>query len=249
MPATATRTQFIDYCLRDLGHPVIQINVDDDQVEDRVDEAFYYYQQFHFDATERYYLSHELTSTDVTNKYIDISSVDSNIIGIKRIFSFTNSNLTRNMFDIRYQMRLQDIQSLLSASFSNYFITQTHLSMIDLLLVGQVPIDYSRHTGRLYLRFDWDTVDAGDWIVVETTRVLDPDTYPAVYGDIWLKRYATALIKKQWGNNMHKFSGVTLPGGIMLNGDKIYEEAKAEITELEQQIRSEFELPPSLMVG
>lgn len=249
MPATTTREQFIDNCKRRLGFPVIQLNLDDDQIEDRVDEALYYYQQFHFDATEMFYLSHALTADDITNGYIDIATVDSNIIGITRIFSFTQSNIQRNMFDIRYQLRLQDIQSLLSTSFMQYYITQTHLSMIDLLLVGQVPIDYSRHQGRLYLRIDWSTVSAGDYIIVECRKVLDPDTYPKVYGDIWLQRYATALIKRQWGENLKLYNGIALVGGVTLNADKILEDAMTEIKELEDKLRLEFELPPTMEVG
>lgn len=247
MGIPATREELKDYCLRSLGHPVITINIDDDQVSDRIDEAFQYYQQFHFDATERTYLKHQITANNITEKCI---TVPSNVIGVTRIFSLSSSNTTRNMFDIRYQMRLQDIQSLTSASFSYYVITQQHLSMIDMLLVGQVPIRFNRHTDKLYIDWDWrDGGFEGDWIIIEASTILDPEEYTKVFNDRMLKHYTTALIKKQWGNNMKKFQGVQLINGVQMNGQQIFEEAVTEIKEIEQQIRLEFESPPSMLIG
>ncbi len=246
MSIPVTRDDFKEYCLRELGKPVIEINVDEDQVQDRIDDALIFFQQFSYDATERTYLKHELTSTDISNEYVTIPD---NVIGVIRMFPLSGSNLVRNMFDIRYQMRLQDIQSLLSASFTYYYITQTHLALIDELLVGMAPIRFHRHMSRLFIDWEWAQAVPGDYIILEVASIIDPDAFPKIWGDRLLKKYACALIKKQWGNNLSKYNGIQMPGGVILNGQQIKEEAVQEIEEIEEEIKSEMQEPPSFFVG
>lgn len=236
-----------DWCLRDLGFPVIEINVDDDQVDDRIDEAFSYFQQFHFDGVERWYLKHQVTSTDITNEYIPIPD---SILGINRIFPIGSTNASVNMFDLRYQLRLHELYDFTSTSYVNYVLTQQHIRTLDMLFSGETPIRFNRHTNKLYIDQNWISgIQAGEWIVIEGFIILDPDTYTKVYGDRMLLKYATALIKKQWGNNMKKFGGMQLPGGITMNGQTIFDEAVQEIKDLEALIRDTYEEPPQFLVG
>ena len=236
-----------DWCLRQLGFPVLDINVDDDQVEDRIDEAFSYFQQFHFDGVERWYLKHQVTSTDITNEYIPIPD---SIIGVSRIFPIGSTNASINMFDLRYQLRLHELYDFTSTSYVNYALTMQHIRTLDMLFSGETPIRFNRHTNKLYIDQNWlSGIDAGEWIVIEGHIILDPDTYTKVYGDRMLLKYATALIKRQWGNNMKKFDKMQLPGGITMNGQQIYDEAVQEIKELEDLIRDTYEEPPQFLVG
>ena len=247
MANPASREQFKDWCLRELGWPVIEINVDDDQVEDRIDEAFQYFQQFHFDGVERWYMKHQLTSTDITNQWIPITD---NIIGVTRIFPLAASNATVNMFDLRYQLRLHELYDFTSTSYVNYVLTMQHIRTLDMLFSGEQPIRFNRHTNRMYLDWNWaQFATPGEYLIIEGYVIIDPDSYTKVYNDRMLKKYATALIKKQWGNNMKKFGGMQLPGGVTMNGQQVYEEAVAEIEKLEQLIRDTFEEPPQFLVG
>ena len=247
MSIPSTREQFKDWCLRELGFPVIEINVDDDQVEDRIDQALQYYQQFHFDGVERWYLTHEITSTDMTNKYITIPD---SIIGVNRIFPIGSTNASVNMFDLRYQLRLHELYDFTSTSYVQYALTQQHIRTLDLLFSGETPVRFNRHTNKLYIDQNWISgVTPGEWIVIESFIIIDPNTYTKVYNDLMLKRLATAYIKKQWGNNMKKFGGMQLPGGITMNGQQIYNEALEEIKELEDKIRDTYEEPPQFLVG
>lgn len=247
MAIPTTREQLKDWCLRQLGFPVIEINIDDDQIDDRIDEALQYFQNFHFDGVERVYLKHQITADDVTNKYIPLTD---SIIGVIRIFPYSASNTTVNMFDYQYQIRLNDLYMLTSTSMVNYVLMQQHLRMLDMLLNGEAPIRFNRHTNRLYIDWDWAT-DAvvGQWVIVEAYAILNPDTYTDVYNDRMLKKYATALIKRQWGNHLKKYGGMQLPGGITMNGQQIYDEAIAEIKEIEDYIRDTYEQPPMFIMG
>jgi hypothetical protein len=248
MPAVSTREELKDWCLRQLGFPVIDINVDDDQVEDRIEEAFEFFQDFHFDGTEKVYLKHEITSTDITNKYIPITN--NGIIGITRIFPVAASNATVNMFDLRYQLRLHELYDFTSTSYVNYVLTMQHIRTLDMLFSGEQPIRFNRHSNRLYLDWNWmQFAQAGEFIIIEGSAILDPTEYPKVYNDRMLKRLATAYLKRQWGNNMKKFGGMQLPGGITMNGQQVFDEAIAEIKELEQEIRVTYEAPPQFLVG
>lgn len=248
MSNPATREQLKDYCLRQLGFPVIDINVDDDQVEDRIDEALQYFQDFHFDAAERTYLQHQVTATDISNKYIEMSE---GIIGVTRIFPLSSSNRNSlNMFDLVYQMRLNDIWTFSSTSYVNYVITQQHLRTLDMLLAGEVPVRFTKHVNRLNIDWNWasDVVE-GEYIIIEAFVIIDPESYSDVYNDRMLKKYATALIKRQWGTNLKKYQGMQLPGGIMMNGQQIYDEAVIEIKEVEDYIRDTYEAPPMFIMG
>lgn len=242
-----SRQGLIDYCLRRLGHPVIEINIDEDQVEDRIDDAFQFYREYHYDAVERVYLKYQITSEDMTNRYIPLND---NIVGVDRILPFSNRSTGINIFDVRYQILINDLYSLMSTDLIYYSQVKTQIELINQLLVGVKPVRFNRHMNRLYIDMDWEAdVDVGSFIIVECFRILDPDTFTDVYNDRFLKQYATALIKKQWGENMKKFQGVQLPGGVLLNGQQIFDEAVEELTRLEQEMQSRFELPPDMFVG
>ena len=247
MASVTSREQLKDYCLRQLGAPVIEINVDDDQVEDRIDDAFQFYREYHFDAVEKLYLKHEITANNISNQYIEISNA---VIGVERVFPFMNKSTGTNIFDIKYQILINDLYTLMSTDLIYYPAVRQELELINQLLVGQKPIRFNRHMNRLYIDMDWaaDVVE-GTYIIVECWRILDPDVYTDVYNDMFLKRYATAQIKKQWGNNLKKFAGVQLPGGVTLNGEIIYQEATEEIRQIETEIQSRFELPVDMFVG
>ena len=246
MAVPISRSEFKEYCLRKLGKPVIEINVDDDQVEDRIDEALKYYWDYHFDGTERIYYKHLITSTNITDKYITLPE---NVIGAVRIFSIGDPMVTNNLFDIRYQIALNDLYTLTSVSMIPYYMMFQHIQLLEQMLVGQQPIRYNRHTDKLYVDMDWNKVTAGNYLIVEAYQVLDPDTYTDAWGDRWLSRYATALIKKQWGSNLTKFSGLTLPGGVQFNGDKIYNDAVNEIEAMEKDMATSYSLPSFDMIG
>jgi hypothetical protein len=322
MAAPASRQELIDYCLRELGHPVVEINVDDDQVSDRIDQALQYYQDYHYDGVERLYLKQQVTATrifltssvassfsipekvvgqtsgayayvtaeanttstgtsllvkqtsgtfttgetiigessgysstvaSVTVGYVDKKyfELSDGVLGVTRILPFSAVNTGMNyMWDIRYQLRLNDMFDLLSTSIIYYQQVKQHLALIDMLLIGSKSFKFQRHQNRLYIDMNWDTdVSCGEWVIVECYRILDPDTWTDVYNDRFLKRYATALIKKQWGNNLKKFEGIQMPGGVTLNGQKIYDEAVAEIDYLENEAQTTYVEPPDFMVG
>lgn len=248
MAVPTSRAEFKEYCLRKLGKPVIEINVDDDQVEDRVDEALRYYWDYHFDGSEKTYYKHLVTSTDIANKYITLPE---NIIGAVRIFNIGDPSISSDdLFNIRYQIALNDLYTLTSVSLVPYYMVMEHLALVQQLLVGQMPIRYNRHRNRLHVDTMWgDKIKEGDYILVEAYEVIDPDTWTDAWGDRWLARYATALIKKQWGNNMKKFGGMQLPGGIVMNGQQIYDEADEEIKDLERDMVFNISLPVSDMIG
>jgi len=247
MATVTTRQGLKDYCLRRLGAPVIEINVDDDQVEDRIDDAFQFYREYHYDAVEMVYLKHQFTTEDITNQYI---SVPDTVVGVSRILPFSNKSDGTNIFSIRYQILLNDLYSLMSTNIIYYYQVKQELELINQVLVGTKPIRFNRHMNRLYMDMDW-TADAvpGDFIVVECYRILDPETYRDVYNDMFLKRYCTALIKRQWGENLKKFNGVQLPGGVTINADQIYQDALTDITQIESEMQSRFELPVDFMTG
>jgi len=246
MASPTTRSEFKEYCLRKLGKPVIEINVDDDQVEDRIDEALKYYWDYHFDGTERIYYKHTITANNVVDKYITLPE---NIIGAVRIFNIGDPMVTNNLFDIRYQIALNDLYTLTSVSMVPYYMMFQHIQLLEQLLVGQQPIRYNRHTDRLHIDMDWNKVNVGNFLIVEAYQVLDPETYTDAWGDRWLSRYATALIKKQWGSNLTKFSGLQLPGGVQFNGDKIYNDAVNEIEAMEKDMSTNYSLPAYDMIG
>jgi hypothetical protein len=251
MATVTNRTTFKDYCLRRLGFPVIELNLDDDQIEDRIDDALQYWQDYHFDGTQKVYYIKAIDQNDINNKYLDMTEArDSSnnaldIIGVTRIFPVTDSQASINMFDLRYQLRLNELYDFTSASYINYTLTQQHLRSLEIMFSGEVPIRFQRHMQRLFIDWAWGYSEApvGTHVIAECYANIDPTIYERVWNDRWLKEYATALIKRTWGNNLKKFAGIQLPGGITLNGDKIYEEAIAEIEKLEQEMQLEYGAP------
>ena len=248
-----TRQKLIDYCLRALGHPVIEINVDDDQIEDRVDEAIQFYQEFHSDAVVRNLLKHQVTQTDINNGYISLAA-GANILSINNVFNISNNNSGTSLFSVDYQLHLHDVFDLNSGSFGgivNYELTKQYLSLIDRNVNGVYEmIEYSRHKGRV--NFHTDTLKdlgVGNYVVFDGYSAVDPETFAGVYNDMFLKKYTAALVKRQWGLNLIKFEGMTLPGGVTMNGRAIYDDAITDIEKLEEKIRLEHELPPLDFIG
>ena len=246
MATPTTKQQFAEYCLRTLGKPVIEINVDDDQIDDRIDEALKYYWDYHFDGTEKIYYKYQITDNDKTNKYI---TMPENIIGAVNLFPIGQGLNTNNLFNIRYQIALNDLYTLTSVSMVPYYMALTHIQFLEQMLVGQQPIRYNRNVNRLHIDMDWGIITTGDFIVVEAYQIVDPATYTDVWKDRWLARYATCLIKQQWGTNLKKFSGMQLPGGLTFNGQTIYNEATKERQDLEQEMISSYSLPVTDMIG
>lgn len=247
MAVPSSRAQFKEMCLRRLGKPVIEINVDDDQVEDRIDEALRYYWDYHFDGSDRIYYKHIVTEEDKTNKYI---TMPENINGAVRIFPVGGALMnTMNLFNIRYQIALNDLYTLTSISLVPYFMAMSHIAMIEELLVGQQPIRYNRHKDRCYIDMDWELIPTGNFLIIEAYEVVDPDIWTDAWADRWLAQYCTALIKRQWGNNLKKFDNMQMPGGLSFNGQKIYDEAVEEINQMEKEMISGYSLPVMDMIG
>ncbi len=273
MAVPTTKATFKSYCLRALGDGVVDINVSDDQADDRIDEALQYFSTYHYDGIERMYLKHLITSAEVTRARANADTtgtdtVDSSItatwkegknyiplpsavISVLSVFPFTDTGGGNNMFDIRYQLRLNDLFDLSSTSILQYQMTMDQLDHIEHILIGETPLRFNQHQNRLYIDADWEndfTADV-DYLVVECYRKLDPTTYTDIYDDMFLKRYATALIKKQWGANLSKFSGVAMLGGVTMNGETLYTQGLEEQTTLENQMQEAFEISPAFLVG
>jgi len=248
MATITSRADFKNYCLKRLGFPVIDINVDDDQIEDRIDDALQYWHDYHFDGLQKVYYIKKVTQTDIDNRYLNLADAQDRannsleITGVTRIFPIQDSQSSINMFDLRYQLRLNELYDFTSASYINYTLTQQHLRSLELMFTGEVPIRFNRHMQRLMIDWAWGQSEApiGTTIVAECYATLDPETYGKVWNDRWLKEYATALIKKQWGSNLKKFSGVQLPGGVTLNGDTIFKEAEEEKRALEADMEKNY---------
>ena len=246
MAQPTTKDQFKEWCLRKLGKPVIEINVDDDQVDDRVDESLSYYWDYHFDGAERTFLKHVVTADDKTNKYIPVAE---NIIGVVNLFDIGDALSVNNLFNIRYQFALNDIYDMSNYSLQHYMMAMQNIQFIEELLVGKQPIRYNRHVNRLHIDMDWARVNVGDYIVAECYQIVDPDVYTNVWKDRWLQNYATAKIKYQWGSNLTKFTAMQLPGGVTFNGEQILQDALAEIQRLEEEMISSYSLPVTDMTG
>ena len=272
MATPTTKATLKSYCLRNLGYGVIDINVSDDQADDRLDEALQYFSQYHYDGVEKMFLKHLITTADVTRARSDTSvtatdtadnsvtatwkegdnwiPLPESVLSVVQVFPLGDT-ATNNMFDIRYQLRLNDLYDLSSTSVIHFDMTMKHLDYLQHILVGETPIRFNEHKNRLYLDMDWEndiTADV-DYIVVECWRKLDPTTYTDIYDDMFLKRYTTTLLKRQWGANLSKFGGVALLGGVTMNGETIYTQAIEEQQRLEEQIQLAYELPPMHMIG
>ena len=275
MAKPSTRQGLIDYCLRQLGAPVLEINVDDDQIDDLVEDALQYFNERHYDGVEKMYLKYKFTQDDIdrgkavpttgtgiqsttatgggfSNTWYENSNfinVPDSVIGVEKIFKFDTSSISGGMFSIKYQLFLNDLYYFNSVELLQYSMTKSYLEDIDFLLTPDKQIRFNKRQDRLYLDIDWGSQPAGEYIILECYRALDPDTFTQVYNDSFMKLYLTALIKRQWGRNLSKFRGVKLPGGIELNGGEILQQAESELADIRGRMMSEFELPPLDFIG
>ena len=246
MAVPNSRATLISYCKRKLGDGVIDINVSTDQEGDVVDDALQYYQDYHYDAISRSYLKHQVTASDKTNKYIAIGT---SVTGVSNVFPVESSS-TVNMFDLRYQLRLNDLYDFTDTMMLHYAMVSSHMETIDNLMVGHHPFQFSRHEDRLYIYMDWtNDIDVDEYVLIECHRLIDPETYTQVYNDRWLKQYTTSLMKRQWGQNLMKYDGMTLPGGLTYNGSAIYDQASTEISELQTEMQLSYEEFPMFLTG
>lgn len=272
MAVPTSKSTFKEYCLRALGKGVIDINVSDDQADDRIDEALQYFTNYHSDGIERVYLKHKLTEAEVTRMTTNEDAVtatdkiDSSItadwlqqenyipipesvLSVVKVYPLTDKLIT-NMFDVRYQLRLNDLYDFSSTSILHYQMTMQHLDFLDHILVGEKPIRFNQLSNRLYIDQDWSNdITAGEYLIIECYRKLDPTTHTDIFDDIYLKRYAVALIKRQWGQNLSKFSGTAMLGGVTLNGPELFSTAIQEQQKLEEEIRTNYEEPPHMQQG
>jgi len=246
MAKPTNREEFKQYVLKRLGAPVIEINVDDEQLEDRVDEALQYFADYHYDGSEAVYYKHQVNEEDIANKYITLPE---NIIGAVRIFDSGSSLTSGGIFNLQYQIALNDLYTLTSQSLLPYFMMMQNVSVMQELLVGKQPIRYNRHVNRLHVDMNWKKIQPGQFLIVEAYKVVDPDEFMDVWSDRWLARYATALVGVQWGTNLSKFIGMQMPGGVQFNGEAILTRYMQEQEKLEQEMLFGYGLPPSDMMG
>lgn len=276
MAKPASRQELIDYALRQLGAPVLEINVSEEQLDDRLDDALQYFNERHFDGVEKMYLKYKFTQDDIdrgrsrggsknvgivttsasspigsfsweeNSNYIEVPDA---VIGVERVFKLDNRTITSNLFNVNYQLFLNDIYWFSSTELVNYYVTKRYLEDIDWIVNPQRQIRFNKRQNRLYIDMSWDTIVAGNYLIMECYRILDPNNFTAVYNDYFLKLYFTSLVKKQWGQNLIKFQGVKLPGGIELNGRQIYDDAVKELEEIRMRMLSEFETAPFDMIG
>ena len=280
MAKPTSKTGLIDYCYRQLGAPVLEINVDDDQADDLFDDAIQFFNERHYNGVEKMYLKHQLTQEDIdrgrangtsgvgivtTSSSSDVSGVGTitsnwyensnfipvpdSVIGVEKVFKFDSSTISNGMFSIKYQLFLNDLYQFNSIDLLQYSMVKTYLEDIDFLLTTDKQIRFNQRQDRLYLDIDWKSEEVGSYIVLECWRALDPTSYTQVYNDPFLKKYLTALMKKQWGQNLIKFKGVKLPGGIEFNGRELYDDGQKEIDALLEKMTSEYEVPPLDMIG
>ncbi len=285
MSKPASRQELIDYSLRRLGEPVVEINVADEQIDDLVDDALQYFQERHFDGVERMYLKYKLTEDDInrgkatnetgssntlgitttsgisttvsgmstmTNSFYETSNfiqVPDSVIGIEKVFKFDSSTISGGMFSIKYQLFLNDLYQFNSVNLLQYSMTKTYLEDIDFLLTTDKQLRFNKRQGRLYIDMDWGSEEKDTYLIIDCYRILDPNTFTGVYNDSFLKKYVTALIKRQWGQNLLKFRGTRLPGGVELNGRELYEDAERELEDIKQRMTQEYELPPYDFIG
>jgi len=268
MAVPNTKATLKEYCLRSLGKPVIDINVDDDQIDDRIDEAVQYFCQYHTDGVERMYLKYQVTADDVTRMTADTSEsvtegsvtttwkqgnnfliVPDTVISVVNVFPLSDrANL--NIFDVKYQLRLNDLYDFSSTSIVHYEMTMRHLDFLDHILVGEKPMRFNHLSNKLFLDMDWtNDITAGEFLIFEVYRRLDPTQSTDMFDDLYLKRYTTALIKRQWGQNLSKFNGTAMLGGVTLNGPELFSTAIAEQQKLEEEIRLNYEEPAHMQQG
>ena len=281
MAKPTTRPELVDYCKRQLGAPVLEINVDDDQIDDLVDDAFQFFNERHFDGVEKMYMKYKLSEEDInrgkatgttgvgivtttatstaisgygttTSNWYETSNfiqVPDAVIGIEKVFKFDSSSISGGMFSIKYQLFLNDLYYFNSVNLLQYAMTKSYLEDIDFLLTTDKQIRFNQRQDRLYLDLDWGAQQIDDFIILECYRALDPEAFVGAYNDTFVKKYLTALIKRQWGQNLIKFKGTKLPGGVELNGREIYDDAIQDLADIKERMSTEYELPPLDMIG
>jgi hypothetical protein len=276
MAQPTNRQELVNYCKRQLGAPVLEINVADEQIDDLVDDALQFFHQRHFDGVSQTFLKYQITQQDIdrsrgnvgvattsTSAIISGSSINFNysennnflqvppsVIGVNKIFKYEGSNsVSSGMFSLKYQLFLNDLYYWGSVDILSYTMVKTFLEDLDFALNTEKQIRFNQRSDRLYLDIDWSTVTAGNYLIIDCYRVIDPSESPRVWNDLFLKKYLTALIKKQWGQNLIKFNGVRLPGGVELNGRQIYDDAERELETIRETMLSTYELPPFDMIG
>ena len=278
----STRQELVTYCKRQLGAPVLEVNVADEQIDDILDDSIQYFQERHFDGTIQMFMKYKVTETDIkrgrardgrtdnvgivtttasatidggttefswteTSNYLQVPP---SVIGVTKVMHFDGANtVTNNMFSVKYQMFLNDIYYWGSTEILTYAMVKTFLEDLDFALTTQKQIRFNQRMDRLYLDIDWSSLRADDYLIMECYRSLHPDDYSRVWNDSFLKRYATAKIKKQWGQNLLKFQGVKLPGGVELNGRQMYDDAEKELEVIAEMMSNTYELPPLDMIG
>lgn len=247
MAIPTSRNEFKDYIKRKLGFPVILIEISPDQLDDCIDDALLKYRDYHFDGSEHCWYKILVTQTDIDNEYF---SIPDEFVGITRIMRLGSSHNISNLFNIRYQIHLNDLFDYSAATFTPYVMAMRHIETLEEIFVGDVPIRYNRHKNRLYCDLNWSAdVPVGTWVVAEGYKLIDPEEYTDVWNDQWLKKYATALAKRQWGNNLKKHQGTPLPGNAIFNGQVIYDEAVEELKELDADVVNSYSLPVHDMTG
>lgn len=246
MAIPTNREEFKKAVLRRLGAPLIEINVDPEQVDDRVDEAIKYYADYHFDGSEIVYYKHLITDEDMTNQYITLPE---NIMGAVSIFDIGSSLTAGGIFNIQYQIALNDLYTLTSQSILPYYMAMQNVQLLQQILVGKQPIRFNRHTHKLYVDMNWNKVMPGQYLLVQAYQVMDPEVYDDMWHDRWLLRYAEALVGVQWGSNLQKFVGVSLPGGTQFNADAILQRYLKAQDDLEEEMLMAYSIPPDDMVG
>ena len=280
MAKPTTRVELVDYCKRKLGAPVLEINVDDDQIDDLVDDTIQYFNERHFDGVERMYLKYKITQADIdrgkaegttgvgivtttalgvntgigsiTSNWYETSNyiqVPDSVIGVEKVFKFDTNSISGGMFSIKYQLFLNDLYYFNSVELLQYSMTKTRLEDIDFLLTPEAQVRFNQRQDRLYMDIDWGAQLAGNFLILDCHRALDPETFNQVYNDYFVKLYLTALIKRQWGQNLIKFRGVKLPGGLELNGREIYDDAERDLERIKEKMMLEYELPPLDFIG
>lgn len=247
MAKITSREKFKEYILRRLGAPVIDINVDDEQIEDRIDDALLKYRDYHFDGMQHVYYPYQLTQTDINNQYVTLPE---DFVGVTRIFDINDSFGAMNLFNIRYQLHLNELFNISSVSVTPYVVAMRHIEFLEEVFVGKKPIRYNRNTDKLYIDMAWDddTVE-GQFIMIDGYREVNPEENPDVWDEPWLRQYATQLVKRQWGEHLKLYEGMNLPGGITFNGQKIWDEANEEIQKLEDTVINDYSLPVTDMIG
>lgn len=276
MAKPSTRHELVQYCKRQLGYPVLEINVADEQIDDLVDDTIQYFNERHYDGIEKTYLKYKIDeafinrikarggnqaagittttgsasitgigtttfSFEETQNFIQVPDA---VIGIEKVFKLDNRAISTNMFSVNYQLFLNEIYWFSSTELLNYTMTKRYLEDIDFILHPDKQIRFNKRQGRLYIDTDATSFQKDDYLVIECYRALDPEEFSKIYNDSWVKMYLTAKIKKQWGMNMMKFTGVKLPGGVELNGRQMYDDAVKDLEDIQQRMMSEYETPP-----